>query len=131
MYIPMQKKLLIVEDEVPLLKILMDSFYGPNLQVIGATSGKEALNLALRERPDLILLDLMIPKMDGFAVLERLRQDPWGKNAAVLILTNLEGRADKTLQALEHGVFEFLIKTRWSLSSIKKLVYGKLFPKVN
>lgn len=120
------KKLLIIEDELPLLKILMNEFRNNRMEVIGASNGEEGLLLAFREKPDLILLDLVMPKMDGMTVLKNLREDEWGKNANVLILTNLEGNADKTLTAIDNGVFEFLIKARWSLEKLKKTVLEKM-----
>ena len=121
------KKLLIIEDELPLLRILSREFDNKNTMVIGAADGQEGLRLALQEHPDLVLLDLIMPKIDGLTLLKKLREDDWGKNAQVLILTNLEGDAEKTLTAIENGVFEFLVKTRWSLEKLKKIVEEKLY----
>jgi len=67
-----------------------------------------------------------MPKMDGIAMLKKLREDEWGKNASVIILTNLEGRSDATLAALDSGVFEFLVKTRISLEGLKEKIMEKL-----
>lgn len=123
------KKVLIIEDELPLLKILMQELENKTTKVLGAANGKEGLAIALREHPDLILLDLLMPEMDGITFLKKLREDRWGKNASVLILTNLEGDVEKTLTAIEKGVFEFSVKTRWSLRNLKKMVDSKLYGK--
>lgn len=74
----------------------------------------------------MILLDLIMPKMDGMKMLKKLREDKWGKNAPVLILTNIEGNAKKTVEALENGVFEYIVKNRWTLEDLKKRVKEKL-----
>src|SRR3989304_617137 len=94
----MYKNLLIIEDEMPLLKIMMEEFSNSNIKVMGAPNGKEGLELALSKHPDLIVLDLLMPKMNGITMLKKLREDEWGKNASVIILTNLEGRTDATLE---------------------------------
>ncbi|OGF68951.1 hypothetical protein A3H65_00595 [Candidatus Giovannonibacteria bacterium RIFCSPLOWO2_02_FULL_45_14] len=122
----MYKNLLIIEDEMPLLKIMMEEFSNSNIKVMGASNGKEGLKFALDKHPDLIVLDLLMPKMDGIAMLKKLREDEWGKNASVIILTNLEGRSDATLAALDSGVFEFLVKTRISLEGLKEKIMEKL-----
>ncbi|MBI2024212.1 response regulator [Candidatus Giovannonibacteria bacterium] len=123
------KKVLIIEDEVPLLKILTQELSSKTTKTYGASNGKEGLAIAFREHPDLILLDLLMPEMDGITFLKKLREDKWGKGASVLILTNLEGDVEKTLTAIEKGVFEFLVKTRWSLRNLKKMVESKLYGK--
>ena len=88
-----------------------------------AKNGVEGLALALKEHPDLILLDIVMPELDGMAVLSRLREDRWGKNARVLILTNLEGDAEKTVHAITNGVFEFLVKSRSSFFLFMRRLY--------
>lgn len=84
-----EKVVLIVEDEdvqVQAIKMKL-SEHGYDIQV--ARNGVEGLELALKERPDLIILDLVMPTMDGFKMLEELRRDGWGATAKVIILTNL------------------------------------------
>ena len=120
------KTILIIEDEKALLEILAGEFTSEGYRVFEAKNGVEGLALALKEHPDLILLDIVMPELDGMAVLSRLREDQWGKNARVLILTNLEGDAEKTVHAITNGVFEFLVKSRWTLEDLKERVKEKL-----
>lgn len=74
-------------------------------------NGEEGLALALEKQPDLILLDLQMPKMGGIEMAENLRVDEWGKKAKVIILTNVSSDMNKTQQAVENKIFQYLIKT--------------------
>jgi len=82
-------KILIAEDEQPILKALSDKFKREGFYVVEAKNGEEALKKSLKEKPDLILLDLLMPKMEGMEVMKKLREDEWGKGAKIIILTNL------------------------------------------
>ncbi|HEX8932300.1 MAG TPA: response regulator [Patescibacteria group bacterium] len=81
--------ILIVEDDQILLQMYKDKFQIGKFEVLTALDGEEGLHLALDRHPDLILLDLAMPRMDGMTVMRKLREDPWGKTAPVIILTNL------------------------------------------
>jgi len=72
------KKILVIEDEKPMLDAVADTLKQHNFAVITADNGKDGLDTALREHPDLMLLDIFMPKMDGLTMLETLRNDPWG-----------------------------------------------------
>ena len=74
------KKILIVDDEEKLQQKLADACSREGFVALGASNGEEGLSLALREHPDLILLDLEMPKMDGVEMLQQLRKDECGKN---------------------------------------------------
>ncbi|OGC59177.1 hypothetical protein A3A70_02085 [candidate division WWE3 bacterium RIFCSPLOWO2_01_FULL_42_11] len=84
------KKILIVEDELAYLKLLNTQLSAKGHTVIEAVNGKEGLEKAIKEQPDLILLDIRMPIMDGMAMLVELRKDSWGKTAKVILLTNIE-----------------------------------------
>lgn len=84
------KKILIVEDELAYVKLLHDQLTAKGYEVIEAKDGKEGLEMAKKENPDLILLDIRMPVMDGMTMLSLLRQDEKGKNTKVIVLTNLE-----------------------------------------
>jgi CheY-like chemotaxis protein len=83
------KKILIVEDELAYLT-LMNTTLSKSYEVCQARNGREGLAQARKQHPDLILLDIKMPVMDGLAMLDELRQEPYGKSAKVILLTNLE-----------------------------------------
>src|SRR5579859_1655328 len=93
----MLKKILIVEDDLTLAKMYRKKFEVSNFEVTQAADGEEGLEMALNSHPDLILLDIMMPKVDGIAMMDQLRKDPWGKNVPIIILTNLDA-SDEIIQ---------------------------------
>lgn len=119
------KKILIVEDEPVLLKDLSDKFLKEGFEVLSAKDGQEGLAVAFKEHPDLILLDIVMPIMDGMSMLYELRRDLWGKDVEVILLTNLS-EADKIAQSYGQGVHDYLVKSDWSLNDIMEKVKGKL-----
>lgn len=85
-----QKKILVVEDEAAYRRVLMDKFSKEGFLVVEAADGEDALNKATAERPDLITLDINMPKLDGISFLQQIRaMDEWGLKVEVFILTNL------------------------------------------
>lgn len=84
------KKILIVDDEPSYIRLLTDQLSGIGYTIITATDGKKGLSVAKKERPDLILLDIKMPVMDGMAMLDQLRADEDIKSTKVIMLTNLE-----------------------------------------
>ena len=119
------KKILIVEDDELTLRMLSDTFRGEGLSVMEAMDGKEALDTALRECPDIILLDVIIPEVDGITVLKRLREAGCCKDTTIIILTNLEETRAIT-EALKVGKCDFMIKTNWSIGDVVKRVKAHL-----
>ncbi len=83
------RTILIAEDEEFLRRMLVETFQGAGFQVLEAPDGRVALDLALKFHPRVSILDIMMPNMDGLTALQHIRQDFWGKNATVIILTNL------------------------------------------
>jgi DNA-binding response OmpR family regulator len=117
-------KVLIIEDEAPLRVALVEKFSQECSNVLQAHNGQEGLEVALKEHPDLILLDLMMPKMDGFQMIRQLKLDDWGKSAKVLILTNFsEDSLD--IQELKREGYEVLVKTDNSLEEIVEMACRK------
>jgi two-component system, OmpR family, alkaline phosphatase synthesis response regulator PhoP len=121
----MSKKILIVEDEPALVSALKDTFEREGFEVLTATDGKEGLESALKEHPDIIVLDLLMPVMDGMTMLDKLRTDSWGKTAKTIILTNLSDSAKETKSGTQ-GVHEYLIKSNVNLYDIVAKVKEKL-----
>lgn len=104
------KKVLIIEDEPQMRELLRDAFARSHYVVLEANNGKDALELALGNHPHLIILDLMIPEMDGMSILSNLRKDAWGKKVPVIVLTNLSA---------DEGIMQGLIKNEPSYYLIK------------
>jgi CheY-like chemotaxis protein len=112
------KKILIIEDELPMLKALSDKFTREGFSVLEARNGEEGLAVSLKTKPDLIVLDLFMPVMDGKAMMQELRQDEWGKNVPIIILTNLNPD-DKTLnEILASGPAYYFVKSKWKLEDL-------------
>lgn len=111
------KKILLIEDEAALQKTIGNSLIERGYEIIGALDGEEGLQLAQETSPDLILLDLILPKKHGLDVLEALRNTEKGKNIPVIILTNIENISDIE-RAIELGAKTYLIKGNYSLQEI-------------
>ncbi len=93
------KKILICDDDATLRGMYESRFTGEEFTVIAAGNGEEGLALALKEHPDLILLDVDMPKMDGITMMKNVRLDEWGKTVPIILLTNLDTN-DKILQGV-------------------------------
>ncbi len=119
------KKILIIEDELPLLKVLSDRFTQEGVLVLQAKDGAEGYKQAIEAAPDIILLDILLPLINGLDVLEKMRKDPVGKNIPVIILTNLNdlGTVNK---ALKNGAYDFFVKSDSNLEDLVKKVKEKL-----
>lgn len=118
-------KLVIAEDDALLLRSLKDRFVREGFTVFPAQNGVEAVKLSLEHHPDVILLDIVMPIMDGMTALKRIREDEWGKTASVMILTNLSD-SEKVAEAVSQGVYDFLIKIDWKLDELVKKVRSQL-----
>jgi DNA-binding response OmpR family regulator len=110
-------KILFIEDESALQKSLGDLLKSQNFEVVSATDGESGVNLAIQTKPDLILLDLILPKMHGLQVLEALKKNPETNKIPVIILTNLEGAQDVE-KALELGATTYLVKANYDLDEL-------------
>lgn len=120
-----QKTLLVVEDEVLLLQALVDKFKTEGFRVLSAANGQIGLDLAFKEHPDLILLDIVMPVMDGLTMLKYLRADEWGKSCQVIVLTNLSDW-QKINEAVQHRAFDYLVKTDWKIEDVVKRAKEKM-----
>ena len=122
------KKILVieeVEDDDTLRDVLYDNFTSSGFKVLRARDGMEGLSMARKERPDLILLDLLLPKMGGIDMLRKLREDPKNKNIPVIIFSNYSDN-DKIASAMELGANDYLVKSNWKLEDVMQKVKEKL-----
>src|SRR5579864_4882345 len=84
-----KNRVLLIEDDFVLSEMYQDKLAREGFEVITADNGEKGLSLALQIHPEIILLDLLMPKLDGMALMKKLRKDPWGQNVPIIILTNL------------------------------------------
>lgn len=113
-----KKTVLVVEDDVALRKVLCDRLTDDGFNVAQAADGEEGLRQTEVKHPDIIILDIFMPKMDGISMLAKLRSaDSWGKNVRVLVLTNSTD-AETISKVTGFGSTEFLIKSEWGLEAL-------------
>jgi two-component system alkaline phosphatase synthesis response regulator PhoP len=101
--------ILVVDDEPNIVQTLQDRLEMNNYKVLTATNGKEGLDKAINEKPDIILLDVIMPVMDGHEMLEHLRRTPEGQDIAVIMLTARSQNQD-IARATESGIEDYIIK---------------------
>jgi DNA-binding response OmpR family regulator len=104
-----KQKILIVDDEIELTGLVSFHMRMAGFEVLTAAHGERALELSRQEKPDLIILDIMIPKLDGWQVCERLKRDAGTKDIAVIMLTARAGIED-TLKGFEAGADDYVTK---------------------
>jgi len=102
-------KVLVVDDEVNITQILEFSIGSEGFEVITAQNGEEAIEKARREQPDLIILDIMMPKIDGYEACRILKANPLTKNIPVMLLTAKGRDIDKRL-GMEVGATDYIVK---------------------
>ncbi len=107
-----KNKILLVDDDPFLVRMYQTKFVNDGYEVKIAFNGEDGLNMAQSEKPDIILLDVMIPKIDGFEALKRLKSNPETKNIPVFLLTNLGGEQVDTNKAKSLGAIDYLIKSQ-------------------
>ncbi|WP_169078892.1 response regulator transcription factor [Microcella alkalica] len=113
-------RILIVEDEPDVLLLLENRVRGAGHEVMSASDGERGLELALEERPDLVILDWMMPKLDGIEVLERLRADGPGRDIKVLMLTARSQQKDVE-RAFAAGADDYIVKPFSSRELIERI----------
>lgn len=113
----MAKIILFIEDESALQKTFTESLAPEGYNIISALDGETGLKIAKTKKPDLILLDLILPKIHGFEVLKKLKEDAATKNIPIIILTNLES-VENVDKALELGATTYLVKTKYTLNEV-------------
>lgn len=116
-----KKKVLIIEDEAPLSKILAETLTENGLEVDVAVHGEEGWHKTRENRPDLILLDIIMPRLDGFVFLKRLRANKKLADVPVIILSNL-GQESDIAEARELGALDYLVKSNHTIEAIVQRV---------
>jgi len=113
----MAKKILFIEDEPALQQTLVSVMQKEGFEMFSANDGKTALELLANEEFDLVLLDLILPKINGFEILQTMKKEGKNTQTPVVVLTNLETSAD-IQKAIEFGAMTYLVKANYELPDI-------------
>lgn len=114
-------KVLIVEDDVFMARMYLKIFSHENFEVVMASNGEDGLNKAREIKPDIMLLDIMMPKMNGFQVLETMKKEPALMNIPIIMLSNLAGDQDIE-EAKNKGATDYIVKSNYTPHQIIGMV---------
>ena len=117
----MGKKILIVEDDKMIATMYETKLKQSEYDVIIADNGSQGLDLAVKEKPDLVLLDVILPQMDGFSVLQELRLNPNTKETPIIMLTNL-GTSEDQEKGKQMGATDYWIKAQMTPAQVSEKV---------
>ncbi|MCD4762234.1 response regulator [bacterium] len=121
-----KKTILIIEDEVAMLRALVEKFEKEGFNALSAQDGEEGYEVAMKENPDFLIIDIIMPKMDGITLMKKIREDEkWGLEVPIIMLTNLSD-PESVSEAAKYKVYDFLVKTDWRLNDVVKLVKERL-----
>ena len=120
-----KKTVLVVEDEKDLAQVLKVKLEEAGFETRIAFNGESGLQIAFAVRPDLILLDVLLPGISGVEMLDKLRQYEWGKDVLVILLTNVDD-LDTLSDVIADGACEYFVKTEWKLDDVIAKVKEKL-----
>jgi len=118
-------KVLIIEDDKFLRELITQKVGQEGYDVVGAADGEEGLKMAVKEKPNIILLDLILPTMDGFEVLQQLQAEETTKSIPVIVLSNL-GQKEDIDKGMQFGAVDYMIKAHFTpgeiIEKIKNIV---------
>ncbi|MDP2664280.1 MAG: response regulator [bacterium] len=112
-----KKKILLVEDDPFLIDIYSTKLKDAGFEVLVSDEGEEAIGKIKEENPDLLLLDIVLPEIDGWEILRRIKSDEKFKNLKVIILSNL-GQKEEVKKGMELGAVNYLIKAHYTPSQV-------------
>jgi len=118
-------KILVVEDDPDLLALMTKKLLTEKFQVAKAETGREALDYLQSQRPNLILLDILLPDIDGLTVLSEIAKDPTKKTIPIIIFSNLDDQGSFE-QASAIGHYDYLVKAKTELSQVVNKIKEKL-----
>ncbi len=115
------KKILIIEDDLTILSMYESKFAGEGFKVFGAEDGNKGLEIAKKENPDIIMLDIILPQIDGFTVLAELKKDKKTQDIPVVMLTNL-GTTEDQKKGKKMGAEDYLVKASLTPAQISEKI---------
>ncbi|MFA5776230.1 MAG: response regulator [Patescibacteria group bacterium] len=116
-----QKHILLVEDDAIVIESIVYTLEKAGYSVEHTVSGKLGVEIALKSRPNLIIADLLLPDMNGAEMIAEIRMNPWGKNAKIIVLTNLD-EAQMKIKLSSLNILRYLLKVDNSLAKITEVV---------
>ena len=119
--VTMDKKILIIEDEPDIREAMAEAVAEAGFEVLTAENGQVGFEKAVTEQPDLVLLDIVMPVMDGLTTMKKLREDPRGKNLKIIMLTSMDD-VNNIASAHDYAITDYIIKPHSSLEEIVKKV---------
>ncbi len=115
------KKVVIIEDERQMLHALAEKFANERFDVIPVSNGENGLPIALKIKPDLVMIDIFLPGMDGIEILKRIRKaNQWGKKVPVLFLTNINPTTEILKEMQDDTPSGYLVKSNYKLEAVVK-----------
>jgi DNA-binding response OmpR family regulator len=115
------KLILIVDDDTSLLLALSDKFRSEGFNVLQSRNGNEAVKVALKEHPELILLDILMPGEGGISVAKQIRENEWGRTVNIIVLSNLEPD-DESMGFIKANNLKYILKSSVSLDELVQIV---------
>lgn len=113
----MNTTVLLADDDANIRDVYSTAFTTAGINVLTAVDGQECVELALKHHPDAILVDILMPGMDGHTAVSKIRLDDWGKTARVVYLTNLSD-AENVVTAVKQGTEKYIVKANTSLKEV-------------
>ena len=113
LYYMIETTVLIADDDKSIRNLYLDAFTASGIKVLTASDGIGCVEQALKHHPDAILVDIMMPEMNGHEAVSKIRLDEWGKTAKIVYLTNLSD-AENVVHAIEQGTEEYIVKANTS-----------------
>jgi len=120
-----KRHILLVEDDQALSTLYKTALEMSGLVVTAAYDGEEGITLALNTRPDLIVADLLMPKMDGITMINKIREDAWGRNAKVIFLTNLTD-PESVFHSFQLKPEEYIVKVHTEINEVVNKIRSAL-----
>jgi len=119
------KKIIIAEDEPVLIEMYRLYFERAGYEVLKASNGRECIDFVKNEKPNIILLDILMPKVDGWEVLKQLKTDPETKKIPILVFSNL-GQTQEIQKGLDLGADDYVVKSNMTPKELLEKVEGML-----
>lgn len=118
-----KKKILVMEDEKNILQAIASTLKAEGFTIFEANDGAKGLAIALAEHPDLILIDVLMPIMDGMIAFKKIREDKWGASVPIIILTNVNATEENFVKdVITLKPLLYLVKSEWKIHDVAEKI---------